>query len=148
MGVGAWALSFPALASYLPERVRTSIWGTQRNDEVHRKQSISWALSVAACPCPSSLPLFLCSPGCLQQRIQYSLQFVKLILWRDQLPQNPFPSSPFCFLFQQFFVSVPDEEPPFAACLLYRSAHSASSMASCSDCACTPTCCWSPASNP
>ena len=112
MGIGVWALSFPALTSYLPERVRTPIWGTQRNDEVHRKRSISWALSVASCLCPSSLPLFPCSSGCLQQRIQYSLQFVKLILWKDQHPQNPFPSSPFCFLYQQFSVFVPTKNLP------------------------------------
>ena len=112
MGVGAWALSFPVLASYLPERVRTSIWGTQRNDELHHKRSISWALFVASCLCPFSLPLFPSSPRYLQQRIQYSLQCVTLIPWRDQHLQNPFPSSPFCFLFMQFSIFVPMKHLP------------------------------------
>ena len=56
--------------------------------------------------------LFPCSLGCLQQRIQYFLQSVKLIPWRDQHPHNPFPSSPFCFLFQQYSVSVPTKNLP------------------------------------
>ena len=103
MGVGAWVLSFPVLASYLPERVRTSIWGTQRNDEVHHKRSISWALSVASCLCPSSLPLF---PG-----MSVATDTVlSLICDTDPLegpaPPEPFPSSPFCSLFQQFSISV------------------------------------------
>ena len=40
------------------------------------------------------------------------LQCVKLIPWRDQHPQNPFPSSLFCFLCQQFFVFVPMKNLP------------------------------------
>ena len=100
------------LAFYLPKRTRTSIWGSQRNDELHCKRSISWALSIASCPYPFLLLHFPCSPGCPQQWIQYCLEYVVLIPWRHQHLQNPFPFSPFCFLFQQFSVFAPIRNSP------------------------------------
>lgn len=67
MKVGAWAISFPMLASCLPKRSRTHIWGAERNDEMHHKQSIwlpTLAVSSVLCCCSTSwFPFGDCNYG-------------------------------------------------------------------------------------